>query len=60
MRTTTRTREYREGRISRRRTYKCRECQVKFHVDTRDPLPEDQRVCPFCKVEDRKGEKNNV
>ena len=34
--------------ISRRRTYRCRGCGVKFHVDTR--LPEKDRLCGACLV----------
>lgn len=47
---TTRCREYREGRISRRRTYRCRQCPNKFQVDTLKPLPEYDRICPECKT----------
>ena len=54
MRPTTRSREYREGWIGRRRTYKCRECGLKFQVDTREPLPEKDRVCQVCRPYDTK------
>lgn len=48
MRTTTRCREYREGWLGRRRNYLCRKCGNKFQVDTRNPLPESDRICPSC------------
>ena len=47
---TTRTREYREGKISRRRTYKCLECKRKFQVDTLNPLPDIDKYCHDCKL----------
>lgn len=46
--TTTRSREYREGKISRRRTYRCRKCGEKFQEDRLSPLPENERICPDC------------
>ena len=49
MNTTTRSREYREGWLGHRRTYKCRKCGEKFQVDTREPLPEERRLCDTCK-----------
>ena len=48
MQTTTRTREYREGWLGRRRNYRCRQCGSKFQVDTRYSLPEKERICPEC------------
>lgn len=48
MNTTTKTREYREGWLGRRRTYTCRKCRSKFQVDTKGPLPENKRICPKC------------
>lgn len=47
-RTTTRSREYRQGWLGRKRNYLCRECGVKFQVDTSGSLPEIDRVCPKC------------
>jgi hypothetical protein len=47
-----RTREYREGWLGRRRTYKCRVCGTKFQVDTLNPLPENKRVCSSCSPEE--------
>ncbi len=41
-------REKVEGWIGRRRTYRCRQCRVKFQVDTLNPLPKDKRICPTC------------
>lgn len=46
---TTRSREFREGWRGRRRNYKCRECSATFQVDTLNPLPEIDRVCPACR-----------
>lgn len=37
------------GRLGRRRTYPCTECKLKFQVETLNPLPEIERVCPECK-----------
>jgi len=48
MQTETRSRSFREGRQGRRRTYKCRECDNKFQVDTLNPLPISERFCPPC------------
>lgn len=50
---TTRCREYREGRMGRRRTYRCRYpgCGKKFQEDRLGPLPEDERFCPDCRTE---------
>ena len=47
----TRCREYVEGWLGRKRTYRCRTkgCGNKFQVDTRDPLPIKDRVCPECR-----------
>jgi len=46
----TRTREYREGKISRRRIYKCLICGEKFQVDTLNPLPDIEKYCHDCKL----------
>lgn len=51
MKNTSRKREKIEGRLGRRRTYKCRSCGQKFQVDTIGPLPEKERLCLICKVE---------
>ena len=48
---TSRCRERAEGRLSRRRTYTCRRCHVKFQVDTVRPLPEKEMRCPACQQE---------
>ena len=48
---TTRSRDYREGWLGRRRTYKCRTCGEKFQVDTLGPLTEKDRHCHACMVE---------
>ena len=48
---TTRSREYRDGWLGRRRSYKCRACGAKFQVDTLRPLPENERICLICKTE---------
>lgn len=45
----TRTREYREGWLGRRRNYRCRGCGEKFQVDTKSPLPEKDRLCSECR-----------
>ncbi len=46
------TRRCRAGReggwLGRRRNYICRDCGVKFQVDTLNPLPEAERVCRPC------------
>jgi len=44
-----RSREYVEGWLGRRRTYKCRKCGEKFRVDAMRPLPTKERICPRCK-----------
>ena len=44
----TRSREYVEGWLGRRRWYKCRSCGQKFPVDTLNPLPEADRTCRPC------------
>ena len=44
----TRSRESREGWLGRRRTYQCRVCNNKYKVDTLNPLPEKERICPYC------------
>lgn len=46
---TTRSREYRQGWLGRRRTYRCRECGNKFQEDRMEPMPEYNRVCPDCR-----------
>lgn len=46
---TTRNREFRQGWIGRRRNYTCRECAIKFQVDTLGSWPEIDRVCPECR-----------
>ncbi len=51
MQINSRCRERAEGRKSRRRTYRCRQCHLKFQVDTLRPLPERDRVCRICKPE---------
>jgi len=48
MHDTSRCREKTEGKISRRRTYKCRKCGEKFQEDRLKPLPEAHRICPAC------------
>lgn len=50
MKQTTRTREYKEGWRGRRRTYHCTECNDKFQVDTLNPLPHIDKVCPVCRI----------
>lgn len=47
---TTRSREYKEGWLGRRRTYHCTECNDKFQVDTLHSLPKIDRVCPVCRL----------
>ena len=37
-----------EGSLSRRRTYHCRICNEKYHVDTLDALPVEERICQDC------------
>jgi len=46
---TTMSREYKEGCLGRRRSYSCRECGIKFQVDTLGSLPEIERACPKCR-----------
>lgn len=46
---TSRSRQKMEGWIGRRRTYRCRQCNLKFQVDTLNPLPIKDRICPECK-----------
>ncbi len=48
---TSRSRQCREGWLGRRRTYKCRQCGAKIHVDTLHPLPVKERICNSCKYE---------
>jgi len=55
MRATTRCREYREGWLGRKRNYICRQCGVKFQVDTLGPLKEEQRVCPDCRAKSKEA-----
>jgi len=50
----TRCRQYRQGCVGCRRTYKCRGCGEKFQVDRLTPLPRQERLCPLC----RDGEAN--
>jgi len=49
----TRCRTYREGWQGRRRTYSCRQCSLKFQVDTLNSLPEKERICTECKSNNR-------
>jgi hypothetical protein len=49
MKTETRSREYREGWLGRRRTYKCIICTDKFQEDRCGPLPKRERICPYCR-----------
>lgn len=44
----TRSREYTQGWLGRRRWYKCRNCGEKFQVDTLNALPEAERTCRTC------------
>ncbi|KKL88098.1 hypothetical protein LCGC14_1928140 [marine sediment metagenome] len=46
------SREYREGKVSRRRSYKCRGCGVKFQVDTLKAVPVSKRICQICNARD--------
>lgn len=46
---TTRSRQHREGWLGRKKNYICRECHQPFQVDTLNPLPEIDRVCPDCR-----------
>ena len=50
MRTTTRSREYREGWTGRRRTYECRACGEKFQHDG-GQLPLKACICPSCRTD---------
>ncbi len=47
---TTRSRAYREGKASRRRTIRCRNCNKKVQFDTVRPVQEDEKYCPTCRV----------
>lgn len=49
MKNISRRREKIEGWNGRKRNYTCRECGVKFQVDTLAPLSVIDRVCPNCK-----------
>lgn len=51
MQNLSRCRERTEGWVGRRRTYKCRDCGHKFQVDTLNPLPLKDRICPQCRGE---------
>lgn len=46
---TSRCRQKAEGWLGRRKTYTCTECREQFQADTLNPLPEIDRVCPYCK-----------
>jgi len=46
---TSRCREKTEGWLGRRREYQCHECHARFQVDTLNPLPKIDRVCPDCR-----------
>ncbi len=39
------------GWLGRKRIYRCRKCDSRFQVDTLNPLPEEDRICPSCKSE---------
>ena len=62
MRPQTRSRIYREGRTSRRRTYTCRRkgCGRKFQVDTLKPIPERERICGHCHQEELWGKDHPI
>ncbi len=45
----TRSREYREEELGRKRNYICRECHANFQIDILNSLPEIDRVCPDCR-----------
>ena len=45
-----RSRSAREGGwLGVKRNYRCRKCDARFQVDTLNPLPEDERLCPDCR-----------
>ncbi len=47
---TTKCRAYREGRVGRIHSYRCRQCGAKFSTDLRlTPLSEPEKICPQCK-----------
>jgi len=47
----TKSREYRQGWLGRRRNYVCRECGEGFQVDTLNALPGIDRVCQICRLQ---------
>ncbi len=47
---TTRSRAYREGKASRRRTIRCRNCNKKVKFDTVGTVREDEKYCPTCRI----------
>ena len=49
MQVTTRRREYREGAVGRRRTYRCRKRDNKYQIESLGSLPIGDRVCPECR-----------
>lgn len=66
MNNTSRCREKIEGRISRRRTYRCRTCNSHFQVDSLHALDEANRICPDCRgyvytfTDKRTGEEQEI
>ena len=54
MRATTRTKEYRLGKLSRWRIYTCRTCGSRFSRELVNPLPVKERICQICR-EDGNG-----
>lgn len=50
MKNYSRCREKMEGRLGRRRTYRCIECNKIIQIDTLNPLPEIDRVCLYCRM----------
>lgn len=44
----TRCREYKEASVGRRRSYRCRECGLKFQEERLTPLPKSERICHHC------------
>jgi hypothetical protein len=59
MQNTSRCREKMEGRIGRRRTYKCRGCGKKFQEDRLGPLPIEERICDDCRAKKQQEVLNN-
>lgn len=39
--------------MSRRRTYRCRQCGNKFQQDRTSSLPLKERICPMCRDKDK-------